>query len=362
MASRAGRRGAGPRAWAALVALALTGCAPGPPREAEPAPTTDPAGLAGQRSAEALDEAVPDSEAPGCSAAVGVDGEVVWAGARGVANVDTGEPLETSTALDIASTAKQLTAVAVLVLVERGELGLDDPVAEHLDDMPAWAQEVTLEDLMHHTSGITDFLDVPDPAATFGPPPITNADILEYVRTSPDAHKQLGGAFDYSNTNYNLLADVVTEVTGTEFAVWLQAEVFEPLDLSMRFWPALPTDAAGHVTGGDGFVVVTPGPWADVGSGGILTTPSELVRWADHIRTSSVVGAQTFEAALADAVPGPPGSRYGPGIAVRADGSLGHGGDGDGMLTDFAVSADRHIAVAVTCNHREVDRVCCRSG
>jgi len=70
---------------------------------------------------------------------------------------------------------------------------------------------------MHHTSGITDFLSVTDRTTNFGTKPITNSDILEFVRTSPAAREGRIASFDYSNTSYNLLADIVTEVTGTKF-------------------------------------------------------------------------------------------------------------------------------------------------
>jgi CubicO group peptidase (beta-lactamase class C family) len=126
----------------------------------------------------------------------------------------------------------------------------------------------------------------------------------------------------------------------------------------MRFWPALASDAVGHAAVAGEFQVVDAGPWTDVGSGGIMTTPSELARWADHIRKASLVRAATFDQALLDAVEAPKleeGNRYGPGLRVRADGSLWHGGHGEGELTRFEVSADRHTAMAITCNHKSID-------
>ncbi len=73
--------------------------------------------------------------------------------------------------------------------------------------------------------------------SNFGTPPLTNADALEFVRTSPLAHLGTPGEFDYSNTNYALLADIVAEVTGTEFATWMETNVFAPLDLEARIGP-----------------------------------------------------------------------------------------------------------------------------
>ena len=328
----------------AVVAFLLAGCAFDPSSQEDRAASTA-----------ILNAAVDFDDKPGCSAAVGVDGRIVWAEARGIANLDTAASLEPSTPMHIASVSKQFTAMAILMLVEQGTLTLDDSPAEHLDGMPTWAEGLTLRSLMHHTSGITDFLSVADRTETFGPAPITNADILEFVRTSPVAQKGSSGSFDYSNTNYTLLADTVTEVTGVPFTEWMQATVFEPLDLEMRFWPALASDAAGHVTGPGGFSVVEAGPWTEVGAGGIYTTPSELVRWADHIRESSLVRAETFNETLADAVEVSDEIRYGPGLGVSTDGLLLHPGDGEGEVAHFEVSADRHTTVAVACNQKNID-------
>jgi CubicO group peptidase (beta-lactamase class C family) len=78
---------------------------------------------------------------PGCSAAAGIDGQVVWADARGLA--DTSRLLTTTTRFDIASVSKQFTATAVLLLAEEGKLALTDPVSMHLPGLPDWAERVS---------------------------------------------------------------------------------------------------------------------------------------------------------------------------------------------------------------------------
>lgn len=316
-----------------LALVALAGCAPSPHAEQQ------------AESTAILEAAVPDAGAPGCSAAVGIDGEVVWAQARGVANAETGARLEASTRMDIASTSKQFTAMAVLMLVERGELSLDDALSDRLPGMPDWADEVTLRDLLHHTSGIGDFLGATIESDTEH---ITSDDIVEWVRTRARAGGT--GSFSYSNTNYNLLAAVVAEATGEPFAEWMQSEAFGPLGLDARFWPAGEADAANHHPRGDTDFRVAESVWADVGSGGVLISPSDLVRWADQVRAPSLVSAETLEAALADTERVDDARAYGPGLIVFSDGTIGHGGDGEGGNSAFVMSPDRRTAVAVLCN------------
>ena len=89
------------------------------------------------RSLKVLYRAIKKSK-PGGSAAVGIAGKVVWAGTRGVGDLDSGTTITTDTAFDIASVSKQFTATAALLLAEAGELSPDDPLSDHVPGLPAW--------------------------------------------------------------------------------------------------------------------------------------------------------------------------------------------------------------------------------
>ncbi|MEU1972133.1 serine hydrolase domain-containing protein [Microbacterium sp. NPDC019599] len=303
-------------------------------------------------STELFEAVVPD-DAPGCSAAVAIDGDVVWAQARGVANLETGADWETSTPIHIGSVGKQFTAMAVLMLAEQGALSLEHSPADHLDGLPAWAEDLTLNDLMHHTSGIANFLALP--VSVFGEPPLNNEDILEFVRTSPHAHRGTPGRWSYSNTNYTLLADIVAEVTGVHFEEWMQENVFAPLELEARIGPPVPSDPVGYDALGGDFKVAEPFVWDVVGPGFVTMTPSELARWGDQLRVPALVSAETLDDALSDGAPIEDGWSYGPGLWVADDGTLGHEGVGAGHYTNFGVSADRHTTAVIACNQDGVN-------
>jgi CubicO group peptidase (beta-lactamase class C family) len=115
----------------AVVALAV-GCTSSPPAASPAADTTS---VSVERSDDLLARGLPADE-PGCSAAVGIEGDVVWAGAGGVADLATGRPIETSTTFAIGSVTKQFTATAVLLLVQDGNLSLDDPLSRWLPGLP----------------------------------------------------------------------------------------------------------------------------------------------------------------------------------------------------------------------------------
>jgi len=299
-----------------------------------------------------LEAGVPD-DTPGCSVAVAVDGEVVWAEARGLANLETGAEFKISTPIHIGSSGKQFTAMAVLMLAERGDLSLDESPAAYLDGLPEWAEELTLSDLLHHTSGITDVLSLSP--SYFGTPPLTNADALEFVRTSPAAHPGTPGEYEYSNTNYALLADIVAEVTETEFTAWMEKNVFAPLDLEARIGPPNPSDPMGYRAVGTEFSEVDAFPWVLNGPGFVTMTLSDLARWGDQLRKPSLVSAETLADALSNGAALDDGYTYGPGLFVSADGALGHPGEGAGHYTGFEVSADRHTTGTMACNQNGLD-------
>ena len=307
------------------------------------------------RSQGVLDGAIKADE-PGCAATVGVEGTVVWTGVRGMANLATGAKITTGTVFDIASVSKQFTATAVLLLAEAGRLALDDPLANHVPGLPAWAATVTVAQLMHHTSGIPDYTELLE-AQGYQPTDRTTQDqALQVLATVPNLEFEPGARFEYSNSNYLLLGEVVYRVSGEPLPQFLSVEIFQPLGLAMVMDPGgkVPNKAVPYEKGSDGYSV-DDSAWEQLGDGAIQTTPSELVRWADNYRTGKVGGSKLLDAQLAGAVETEPGSgeRYGAGISLFPDGTLGHDGAWAGFVTAFRVSKDRRTSVAVSCNTNE---------
>ena len=351
------------RSWSVLLAVALLvgACAEGSDAPQTPAipmqestaavsAAADPELAA--RSQSVLDAAVTADE-PGCSAAVGFEGDVVWAGSRGLADLETGGEITKDTTFDIASVSKQFTAAAILLLAQTGKLSLDDSLATHVSGLPAWAQTVTVAQVMNQTSGIPDYIGLLEDEGYEYSDRTTQEQALQALANVSELEFEPGERFDYSNSNYFLLGVVVQRVSGRPLPAFLSAEVFKPLDLAMVMDPraipgsALPysyDDAVDEYT-----VAVTA--WEQVGDGGVQTTPSQLVRWADNYRTGKVGGQRLLDAQLAGAADtGGDGDRYGAGIFVLSDGSLDHDGSWAGFVTAFHVSADRRTAVAVSCN------------
>lgn len=290
-----------------------------------------------------------DAERPGCSAAVAVRGEVVWAGATGIADLGAGAPVTTETRFDMASVAKQFTATAILMLQRDGALKLADPVGSYVDGLPAWGRTVTLDQLMHHTSRVPDYWSELDEDGIGFSDPADQARILDAIREL--TRLETGSGYSYSNSNYVLLAEVVARVSGQPLPAFLAERIFTPLGLDMELAPGLVApDIALSYDDNDGY---QPPAWTAYGAIGIITTPSELARWGDQYREGDII-QDDFAVGAADEGTG---EFYAAGMDIEADGSLNHNGRFGGYISTFTVSADRQTTIVVMCNGHAAKRL-----
>ena len=337
----------------AVATLALlAGCAT--PAPAEPPGPAHPLFVQDKRDdkrddfSDAALRRLVDPARPGCSAAVAVRGQVLWAGAAGIADLGTGARLTTDTRFNMASVSKQFTATAVLMLEREGLLSLDDVVGRYVDALPAWGQTVTLEQLLHHTSHIRDFWQrLQADGLEFGDY-VSHEDIVRAIARLKTLEP--GTGYLYSNANYVLLAEVVHRVSGEPLPEFLDDRIFTPLDLDMEVSPNLkaPDVAVSY----DDFDQRQDSGWSAYGYSEIFSTPTELARWADQYREGAIITDDFATGAVAM----PDGADYAAGIEIRADGSLRHDGRLGGHITTFQLSPDRETAIVVMCNGHTAPR------
>ena len=299
-------------------------------------------------SEELLARLVPAS-GPGCSAAVAVTGTVIWAGAGGLADLEHGTPLTTSTRFEIASVSKQFTATAILMLQRDGLLSVDDAVGDYVDGLPEWADEVTLDQLIHHTSRLPDFWVELDAAGLGFADPADQADTVAAIARETELDSG-GTGYLYSNSNYVLLAEVVERVSGQPLPEFLDERIFAPLDLDMVVAPSLSGPDIARAYGEP--PALLEGGWTAYGHIGILTTPSELARWGDQYREGEIVQDDFAVGAVDEGL----GEQYAAGIDIEEDGDLNHTGRWGGYVSEFTVSSTRKLTITVMCNGRDSDR------
>lgn len=299
------------------------------------------------------------TDRPGCAAAVSVEGEVVFSGGFGAADVERGAPITPTTRFDVASVSKSLTAATTLVLVENGVLSLDDSIGTWLPEVPETWEEVTVDDLLHHTSGLPPYEpalaeQIPETAAS------TPDDALAVLLAQPDLEFEPGTDWEYSNSGYFLLSLIVARATGEEFADVVASQVLEPVGMADTFvrtdWDEPVEDgAAGYAVAENGSVVPYESRWAQNGDGAAWSTVLDLLAWADEWETAAALGEgvqreMQTPAVLDDGT----ALDYGSGLELRTDEEgrtvIGHSGEWLGYSSLVLLHPDESVAGAITCN------------
>lgn len=303
------------------------------------------------RSQRAVDDVVGRDALPGCSAAVGERGQVVWQGYRGLALVEPASVITEHTAFDIGTLSMQFTALSVALMAEQGRLSLDDTVADHLDGYRSWAGLVTIDQLIHHTSGVPEIAPLMKARGVAEETEARRSVLLDALADVSALDFEPGTRWSFSDSNYLLLGAIVEKHAGSPLGHHLDQTFFEPLDLSMSLiWPGLADRSRSYRGYPDGRFEVADVAWEAPGLSGIRATPSELVRWGDVYRTGAVAGTLVTDPARGAVAGAFNDSHYGLGILIAADQILWHDGYAGGFHSIFGVSADREIVIAVSCN------------
>jgi CubicO group peptidase (beta-lactamase class C family) len=235
----------------------------------------------------------PDS--PGAAVLVLKDGSVVHAKGYGMANLEHGVPIRTTSVFDIASVSKQFGAMAVALLEADGLLSLDDEVRSYIPELPDFGRPITLRHLVHHTSGIRDWPGTLAMAGWDYQDVLSFEQILRMAFHQRDLNFDPGAEHAYSNTGYNLLAETVARVSGVSFREFCQERVFGPLGMTRTHFHDDHTEVVQHradsyrpVPGGYRFV---PNSLTALGSSSLFTTVEDLARWVGNFENPVVGGA-----------------------------------------------------------------------
>ena len=172
------------------------------------------------------------SDSPGAALAVTRDGEIIYKRGYGTANLEYDIPITPTTIFDIASVSKQFAAFAITTLSHNGKLLLDADIRTYLPDVPDFGNTITIRHLLHHTSGLRDWVQSLVIAGDLMDDVISFKHILKMARHQKALNFEPGSEFLYSNTGYNLLAEIVERVTGNSFREWTDTHIFKPLAMT----------------------------------------------------------------------------------------------------------------------------------
>jgi CubicO group peptidase (beta-lactamase class C family) len=275
----------------------------------------------------------------------------------GLASVDPRRDATASTVYEIGSITKQFTSAAIMQLVERGKLSLDDPMSKFLPDVPLHGHVVTVRQLLNHTSGIHDYTSDPGWAKTWTQT-LTPRQIVAFVDKDTFDFAP-GTKWRYDNSGYVLLGMIIEKVTGEPYAKYLQREFFTPLGLKQTSYcvnkPTDPAFAAGY-TSRNG--PTKPAEFLDMShpfaAGALCSTVRDLVTWQRALAGGRVVSAKSFALmTTADTLNDGKRLSYGFGLVPGQLGthkSVSHGGGIPGFTTSGMFFPDDNVNVAVFSN------------
>ncbi len=306
----------------------------------------------------------PDS--PGCALGVIRDGAFIYRRGYGMANLEYGLPIGPDTVFRIGSTSKQFTAAAVALLAQDGLVDLDESLRRHFPEFPAWADEVTIRQLIHHTSGIRDYLQLAFLAGRGGDADYyTDEWVLNLLARQRETNFPPGNRFLYSNSGYLLLAHLVRRVTGQSLRRFAEERIFGPLGMSgVHFHDdhtaIVPRRATGYAPRGDGYRISMT-TLDMVGDGGVFTSVDALLPWDRNFYDDRLGGGDAFvrelttSGRLRDGIT-PVDYAFGLGVDTwRRLERVSHGGSFVGYRAELMRFPGERLSVIVLCNRADAN-------
>lgn len=223
-------------------------------------------------------------ESPGCELAVIKDGQIVYKRGYGMANLEHSIPMSPASIMDTGSVSKQFTAMAIALLAEQGKLTLDDDVRKYLPELPQYEAPITIRHLIHHTSGVRDYLTLMSIAGMRDDDYYVDGEVVNLLARQKELNFRPGSEFLYSNSGYFLLSQIVKRASGKTLREFADENIFKPLGMTRtRFYDdhneIVKNRAASYVPRRGGAFQIAATALDMVGDGNVFTCVEDLFLW-----------------------------------------------------------------------------------
>lgn len=298
----------------------------------------------------------PDS--PGCAVAVYQNGRITYEKGYGMADLENDVPITPASVFYVGSLSKQFTAMAAALAIQQGKLSADDPIRKYLPELPSYADQITVRNLVHHTSGLRDYNTLFSIAGRRGDEAYDNPTVLRITARQKALNFEPGTEYLYSNTGYTLLAIIVERATKTPFAEYAEQQIFKPLGMTVSHFHTdsgrLVKKRANAYALGQGSLRLDTPSNERAGAGGVFTSVRDLLHWDENFYTARVGGNALIEQVQT------PGKlkngdalTYAWGLQVgtyRGAKIVDHGGSLGGYRAHLIRFPEHHTSVAALCN------------
>jgi CubicO group peptidase (beta-lactamase class C family) len=283
------------------------------------------------------------------------DSVILVAEGYGLANKEASRPNKSDTKFLLCSVSKPLTATAIMQLIERGELTLDDPISKYVPQyLGSSADSITVYNLLTQTSGIPDYLSLVDSDETFGQPVPTDQ-VVSMFMSSPIEFEP-GSKWQYSNSNYYLLGKIIEVVSGLNYGEYMDENFFKPLEMNNSGFPKrylndLPESATGYNSDSAGVTMAASqihSSWP-FSAGGLYSTSSDMDKFDRALRSGALLTDESVARMFS-----PFKWRYACGWEVdtlNGHEVVSHAGTGGGYCSILIRFVDQQACVAVLSNN-----------
>lgn len=242
---------------------------------------------------------------PGAAVMIIEGGQPILQKGYGIANFEESALVSAKSNFRLASVTKQFTAMSVLQLIERGELALDTTINDIFPEFPAYGEAVTIDHLLKHTSGLQDYEGmVPDEQTR----QVKDKDVLASMMSVDGTYFEVGEKYQYSNSAYAVLTQIIEKVSGKPFRDYLKDNIFDPLDMSNTLAyengiNEVPERAYGYTIEETGVVLTDQNKWSAVlGDGGIYSNLEDLYKWDQSLYTTQLLSQDSLDLAFTNHV------------------------------------------------------------
>lgn len=221
---------------------------------------------------------------PGCALGIIKDGQLIYARGYGMANLEYVIPITAKSIFRIGSTSKQFTAMCLALLEEEGKLSLDDGIRKYLPQMPEYAEAITIRHLIHHTSGIRDYLTLAEIAGLREDDYFTDEEVVDLLARQKELNFKPGEEHLYSNSGYFLLSQIVKAASGESLREYADEKIFQPLGMTDTHFhddhtQIVKNRASGYSPKKGGGYAISMTTLPMIGDGGVFTCVKDLFLW-----------------------------------------------------------------------------------
>lgn len=235
--------------------------------------------------------------APGATFLISKNGNIIYKKAFGLSNLELNLPMHTENVFEIASITKQFTAISILMLMEKGQLNLDNEITKFIPDYPTNGNKITIHHLLTHTSGIKDFTRVKG-LNGISKQDLTPLELIDFFKNEPIDFVP-GEKFKYNNSGYIILGYIIEKITGQSYGDFVEEQVFKKLGMTSSQYGShrevIKNRALGYHNK-DGYInrrqVSFTLPYS---SGALMSNVNDMFKWQEAVKNNLLISKETTE-------------------------------------------------------------------